>query len=209
MFSSSVDQNQARTTETQFKNTFLCFLGHPSIPWTTIFQMSSSLQCMHTCLFYMWFCLHHALPYFQLSVAKLGNLHCIGRNLGLLGQWWPWHPGHARGQLCALAMCCHLLSAMMPDPVLGISCFWFYFLVIEVNQQLSNGVQSHIWSLYCLYSYSTDFQRCTHRCTNNPFLQLCFLSSLTPMSSRGQVFSLKKREVKKRKKKNGPDEKRI
>ena len=38
----------------------------------------------------------------------------------------PWHPGHVVGQLCALAMCCHLLGAVIPNHVLGISCFLFY-----------------------------------------------------------------------------------
>ena len=81
--------------------------------------------------------------------------------------WLPWHPGRAGGQLCALAMCCHLLSAMMPDHVLGIRCFPFYLLFISVwnkhtaehlctaaiqtAEHLCTAVQSHLYTLYCLY----------------------------------------------------------
>ena len=57
-------------------------------------------------------------------------------------------PGRAGCQLCALAMCCHLLSAAMPDHVLEIRCFPIYLYFIEVNKQLSTCVQSHVYSLY-------------------------------------------------------------
>ena len=43
--------------------------------------------------------------------------------------WLPWHPGRAGSQLCALAMCCHLL---MPDHVMGIRCFPFYCIFISL-----------------------------------------------------------------------------
>ena len=41
---------------------------------------------------------------------------------------------------------CHLLSAVMPDHVFGISCCPFYLLFIEVNKQLTTCLQlySHI-----------------------------------------------------------------
>ena len=50
-------------------------------------------------------------------------------------------PRHAGGQLYALAMCCHLLSAVMTDHVLGKSCFPLYLLFIKVNKQMSTCVQ--------------------------------------------------------------------
>ena len=54
---------------------------------------------------------------------------------------------------------CNLLSAVMPDHVLGISCFRFYLSFIEVNKQLSSCVQSLLYSLYrmyCLYFYTVQ-----------------------------------------------------
>ena len=67
--------------------------------------------------------------------------------------------GTASGQLCALAMCCHLLGAVMPDHVLGISCFLFYFFFVVIKQTveyLYTAVQSHMNSLYILYLHSVQ-----------------------------------------------------
>ena len=78
-------------------------------------------------------------------------------------------------QLCG--MCCHLLSAVMPDHVLGISCFPFYFLFIEVIKQLlvySCTVTSVQFVLFVLL-YSTN----VHQCTNKPAAQ--------PQQSHDQV----------------------
>ena len=69
-----------------------------------------------------------------------------------------------RGQLCALAMCCHLFSAMMPDHALGISVFslftvnWFcvqlhYLCTLIARPTVQLFKASYWYILYCaLYS---------------------------------------------------------
>ena len=82
------------------------------------------------------------------------------------------------------AMCCQMLSAVIPDHVLGISPFRVYLLFIEVNKHMSTCVQSH---LYSLYFYTVQM---IIGAQINMFSQHCFLPSPIPMTSRGQLFSL-------------------
>ena len=102
-------------------------------------------------------------------------------------------------------MCpCHLLSEVMPDQVLGISCFRFYLLIIELNTQQNTCVQSHqyslysLYSMYCLYFFTVQTFICVQI---NLFSQLCFLSSPTSMPSSEQLYSLQKRKEKEEKEK--------
>ena len=70
-------------------------------------------------------------------------------------RWWPCHPGHARGQLCALAMCGHLLSAVMPD---HLWCSKFEHICTEelFVYYPCTTVQA-IYSLNCLFLYQTVY----------------------------------------------------
>jgi len=62
---------------------------------------------------------------------------------------------------------CHLPRAVMTDRVLGISCFLFSFLFIEVNKQLNTCVQldSHICTLCILFEllYNTNVHWFTNK----------------------------------------------
>ena len=76
-------------------------------------------------------------------------------------------------------MCpCHVLpsvSAVIADHDLGISCFRFYLLFIEVNKHLSTFEQSH------LYFYTVQTFIGVQICVQiNLFSQLGFLSSPSP-----------------------------
>ena len=85
-------------------------------------------------------------------------------------------PRSRRGQMCALAMCCHLISAVMPDHVLVISCFLFYLFFTKIKQT-AEYCTVHLYSLYCyscsvtsvqfvlfVIAYSTN----VHQYTNKP-----------------------------------------
>ena len=57
----------------------------------------------------------------------MGKPHCMGKNWGLLSNDGLGTLDVQGFQLCALAMYCHLLSAVTPDHALGISYFPFLY----------------------------------------------------------------------------------
>ena len=71
-------------------------------------------------------------------------------------------------------------------------------IIVEVNKQLSTCVQSHLYSLYSLHSMYFYTVQTFSGIQINLFSQLCFLSSLTPMPSSSQLFSLQTGEKKKK-----------